>query len=47
MKRTKDELFDFLFSILLFLHLFKLFEHSIYVIIYKIENLWNFEFPKL
>ena len=46
-KRTKDELFDFFSNfelIFLFLYLFQLFKQSKYMIIYKIKNLWNFEF---
>ena len=37
-KRTKDELLDFLYFLIysLFLYLFKLFVHSNYMIIYKI-----------
>ena len=38
-KMTNDQLLDFLFSNLFFL--FKLFEHSKYIIIYQIGNFWN------
>ena len=47
-KKTKVELFDFLFSVLKkILRMFKLFEHSKYFYdnlpIYKIGNFWNFD----
>ena len=45
-KRTKDELFDFIiFDLKKKLDSFKLFKHSKYMMIYtrKIVNLWNFD----
>ena len=43
-KRTKDELFDFfIFEFIFYFNVFELFEHSKYMIIYKLGNLWNFK----
>ena len=42
----KDQSFDFLIFEFFFFFMFELFEHSKYMIIYKIGNLWNFDrFP--
>ena len=45
-RRMEDELCNFLIFEFFFQYLVKLFEHSRYII-YKIENLWDFEFSKL